>query len=353
MTELNTLTATKPSFFNKRLLPLLIFFSAGIIAYFLFLNPPKAEKKPKARPVLVVKASPVHKQSHQVSINSFGVVSPKTQGSLASQVSGSITQLGSKNGNQFQVGDFFKKGELLLTIDDSDYRLSLDIAKATLTEAKLRLTEEKARVKQAKKDWKRLGKGGEPSGLVLRKPQLASAQASIQSANASLKKAKLALSRTKINAPYDGRLLTKNVDIGQFVQAGATLATIFSTQKMQVRLPLNTQQQSLINLPEPKFGQPDNQLELPKVVFTSTAHNTQNVQIWHGQLLRAEAALDTNTRQLYVIAQIDDPFINTKQRPIKIGQFVQATIEGVILNDVYKIPRASLYLDQHVILWLF
>ena len=339
----------KTSMVKKRLLPLVVIVLAIVVAFLLMKNPPIANKKPLKRPELLVNTLTLKKQNHTVQVSSFGTVSPRTQGALVAQVSGIITQLGSNKGTQFQAGDFFEKGELLLTIDVRDYQLTVDIAKAALTEARLRLSEEKARVSQAKKDWKRLGKSGQPNNLVLRKPQLASAKAAIQSAKASLSKAKLNLERTKIKAPYSGRILEKKVDLGQFVNPGTALATIFATEVMEVRLPLNALQQRLIQLPEHSRNdaRPHHR---PKVRFISTGQFGHKNQTWQGEIVRTEAALDKNTRQLYVIAELEAPFRHTSQPSLKIGQFMQAQIEGIQLKNVFKIPRATLYSDHHVLL---
>jgi multidrug efflux system membrane fusion protein len=58
--------------------------------------------------------------------------------------------------------------------------------------------------------------------------------------------------------------------------------------------------------------------------------------------VRSEGVFDPATRMLYVVAQINEPFIRNEQRPaIRIGQFLSAKIEGRLLKDVYVIPRRA------------
>ncbi len=102
----------------------------------------------------------------------------------------------------------------------------------------LALAEEQARVDQAVQDWKRLNLDEEPSELVLRGPQLRRAQANVSSAEARLESAKRDLEKTEIKAPYAGRILTKIVDVGQFVSPGNQLAKIYAVDFAEVRLPL-------------------------------------------------------------------------------------------------------------------
>ena len=62
---------------------------------------------------------------------------------------------------------------------------------------------------------------------------------------------------------------------------------------------------------------------------------------WKARLVRAESSIDIASRQLFVIAQVDDPYKDDgSNRPqLKIGQFVQAKIEGQLLKDVFVLPR--------------
>ncbi len=86
------------------------------------------------------------------------------------------------------------------------------------------MEQELALAEVVKHDWESLGK--QAPDLGLRKPQIAAARAALQSAEAQLERAQVDLQRTVIRAPYAGRILEQNVDIGQFVSVGTTLAKI-------------------------------------------------------------------------------------------------------------------------------
>ncbi|MFO6425304.1 efflux RND transporter periplasmic adaptor subunit [Motilimonas sp. KMU-193] len=328
------------------ILPVLVLVVAGAIAWYLAVNRPQALTRPAAKaPVVSVAVMDLTLQQYPVSIQSFGTIQPRSQGALVSQISGSITKV-SPN---FVVGGFFEQGEVLVEIDNRDYVAAKQIAQAALTQAQLALVEEQARVEQAKRDWLRLGKG-KATELVLRKPQLAAAQANVTSARAKLEQAKLDLERTQIRAPYAGRLLTKQVDLGQFVGAGANLANIYAVDYVEVRLPLNQQQQALIDLPE-RYRQ---QTTLPnRPAVTISAQLGRQTFSWQGEIERTEGALDSNSRQLYAIARIDDPYgqQNQDKPPLKIGQFVDAKIAGQVLTDVLVVPRDAVYQGNQVIVF--
>jgi RND family efflux transporter MFP subunit len=331
----------------RRLFPLFILGSAVLIAIALHRYSPNADKRPKQarQSVLSVDVETIEPRDYQVEVASFGSITPRTEAVLVTQVSGIITQVSPS----FRDGGFFEKGQELLTIDDRDYRNAITIARADLANAELALAEEQARVAQAERDWARLGKGKPSSALVLRQPQLLVAQSNLASAKAKLEQAKLDLSRTRVIAPYAGRILNKEVDLGQFIANGSRLAQTYAIDYFEVRLPISLDQQSLLNLPD-EFKRGPQLSAQPKVSIKAN-YGRQSYQ-WDARLVRSEGALDTNSRQLYVVAQLDNPFgeANQGKPPLKVGQFVSATIEGRVLENVFVIPRISLYQGSQVVI---
>jgi hypothetical protein len=73
------------------------------------------------------------------------------------------------------------------------------------------------------------------------------------------------------------------------------------------------------------------------------AIGVENPASWKAQIVRTEGTLDEATKELFVIARIDDPFGRiSKTAPLRIGQPVRARIEGKILQKVFVLPRSSL-----------
>ncbi len=332
---------------RKIISPLIVLALSAAAVNYIVNNKPEPIKRPQARAQLSVEVVTLKPTNYQISLNSYGTVQPHTQGSLIPEVSGSIVSV-SKN---FREGRFFDQGEVLLKIDDRDYQSALVVARATLIQARFELAEERARAQQAQKDWQRLGEEGKPTALVLRQPQLASAQAKIASAQAMYRQAELDLERTKIRAPYAGRILSKVVDLGQYVNSGSSLATIYAIDFVEIRLPLNNRQLEFIETPELYRGnRPTTDISYPAII--ARARLGRNEYHWAGRIVRTEGAVDSNSRQLFVVARIDDPYGNdgSGQPPLKIGQFVEADIQGTLLSDVFVIPRSALRQDNQVAL---
>ncbi len=328
---------------KKLLIPIAIITATIVIMMAIFSNPPSNKRfKGKPQAQMTVDALTLTEQDFSLDIQSYGVVRPRTQSMLVAQVSGQVSFI-SEN---FRDGGFFEEGELLLSIDDRDYQAEVKIAEASLLSAKQNLLEEQARSKQALADWNRLGSGDAPSPLVLREPQLAAQQASVLSAQAKLEKAQIALERTKLIAPFAGRVLNKNVDLGQVVSNNSQLASIYATDYVEIRLPINNKDLPFINLPETYrsgeqvFGAGDVELSSDLV----------GEQRWQGHLVRTEGAIDDGSQQLYVIAQINDPYNLDRNigLPIKIGQYVTARIKGKIQSGALVIPNNAIYQGSYV-----
>jgi RND family efflux transporter MFP subunit len=314
-----------------------------LLLWLISTNPPHSPRGAAVKKALInVEVQTLALQPHQVMVESFGVVRPRVQSLLISQASGQITYV-SEN---FREGGFFKQGELLLKLDDRDHRVAVKSAQANVLVAKQGLQEEQARSKQAETDWQRLGNGEKANNLVLREPQLAAAKAQLLSAEAQLEKANLDLERSKIVAPYDGRILVRNVDLGQVVSNNSQLAELYAIDRVDVRLPIKNKDLPFIDLPE-NFRDGEKNPEGAIVSFHS---NLIGEQDWQGKVVRTEGAIDSLAQQLYVVAQINDPYKASEenQYPVKIGQYVSAKIYGKTIADALVIPNASIYQGSYV-----
>ncbi len=290
-------------------------------------------RKPRAnkRPMFRTKAMPLEAQDYTIKLSSQGEVRAHNATTLTAQVNGRISNISTK----FEDGAFFSKGDILLEIDPADYNTELTSSQAQLARAKANFAQEKARAKQALLNWKDAGFKEEPSDLVLRKPQLHEAEATVTSATSSVQRAVRNLERTKVRAPYDGRVSKRRVGLGQQVGGSTPLGDIFSTDFAEVRLPLTTRDLQYYTPPQ----RPGEHGKKNNITFSSIL--TGNDKHWQGTILRAEGELDEKSRQLFVIARIDDPFaLKSKSYPIYIGQPMRATIPAVMLKKVFIIPRA-------------
>ncbi|RKZ35310.1 MAG: efflux transporter periplasmic adaptor subunit [Gammaproteobacteria bacterium] len=328
-------------------LPLLVLVVSATIAFHTIANRPEPQRRSQPIAIPEVEVISLERTSYRVIAKTRGTVQPRTESTLIPEVSGRIVEVSSN----FRAGEFFEAGDVLLRIDPRDYESEAEISAAELIQARMTLAEEQARGDQAAREWQRLGEPGEPDALVLRKPQMTSARAAVQRAQARLAQTRLAVERTQIVAPYAGRVLEKNADLGQYVSTGTVLAKIYAVDYVEVRLPLSNRQLEYVDVPE--FYRSDEQREHrsgPPVRLS--ARIGRQVHAWEGRLVRAEGTIDTHSRQLFVIAQVDNPYAKGAENraPLKVGQFVEAAVEGQVLKDVFVIPRDALRAGESVML---
>ncbi len=319
----------------KVLLPVAVLVGCVAAAVAVMNNRPEPQTRPQFRSTTSVEATRLKRSSFPVSLRTQGTVTAAREGSLVPQVAGAITSV-SPN---FVVGGEFSAGEVLLEIDPRDFQIAVTLAEATFAQSKAALAEEQARADQAAADWKRLGRTGKPSDLTLRRPQLAAARASLEAARAQVQRARLDLDRTRITASYDGRIRAKHVDLGQYVNRGTALAEVYATDKMEIRLPLTSGQLGFVD-----FDKAPTEVTL-KASAGSELHQ------WDATIERTEGAVDASSRQLFAIAEVDNPYpVTAGREPLLIGQFVQAEVAGKTLENVFVIPRSALREDREVLI---
>lgn len=323
--------------------PVLVLLAGFAILKVLADTRPEPEKVDEAQRLISLYVDEVQADSVRVSVETQGEVRPKTEIELISQVSGRIVMM-SEN---FSDGASFAAGSTLLKIDDTDYQLALIRAQARVASAQTELERQQATRAIKEKEWQSDRKRGEqPTDFALNLTQVSEAEAMLRSAQADLRQANLDLQRTEIRVPFDGRVRLRNVGIGQFVAAGTSLGRVFSTDIVEVRLPLTDTQLVELNLP---LGYTAPSVEQAPVVHFSARLGHRDYQ-WQGRITRVNAAVDENTRLIYATAEVRDPYgaAANDGMPMAVGMFVNAQIDGVAERDAQVIPRLALRNDDQV-----
>lgn len=301
---------------------------------------PKPEKKDEGPGAVAVQVADVQARATRLSITVQGQATPRTQAALAAQVSGRIVAVDPA----FAAGGAFRKGQTLVRIDDADYRLAVIRARAQVAQAREGVAREEAEAELARSDWQALGQGQKASPLALREPQLAQAKAALDAAQAQLRGAELDLERTNVRAPFDGRVRSKKLNVGDFVGPGAIVGEVFATDVMEVRIPLADGDLALLQTPV-GFNASAARAGAP-------AHLTAQVggqeRRWEGRLVRTEAAVDAQTRLVYGTVEVRDPFGARLGAPLAPGLFVTAHIDGAKAETFAAAPRSALKRNEFI-----
>jgi RND family efflux transporter MFP subunit len=325
----------------KVVAPLLVI--AGSIGGYALLQatkpePEKNDEGPRPTSVYTVD---VQRDSVALEVTAQGEVRARTEIDLVSEVGGRVIEVSP----EFIEGGRVEPGVTLLRIEDTDYRLALSEAKARLADAELAVQQALADQDVARKQ---LRNDPNASDLALKKPQVAQARAQREAARAKLEQAQLDLERTSLALPFTGRVAETRVHVGQFISPGTVLGRVFATEVVEVRLALNNRQLASLGLPIGYTAETGGGLDVTlRAAVAGREHR------WQGKLVRLDASVDPDTRMLYAIAEVVDPYgsaASSEGMPLAVGLFVEATIEGEQLDDAVSIPANALRAGDRVYL---
>ncbi|WP_261389333.1 efflux RND transporter periplasmic adaptor subunit [Ferrimonas balearica] len=300
---------------------ILLLFVGAAVGLASLKQPP--EKKEQAEVLPIVEVVEVAKSAHRVHLRSYGVVQAKRRTQLVAEISGRLVELSPK----FVRGEWVRQGELLARIEPADYQADLMQAQANLAQAEAQLQEEVARGKVAEREWQGVIEGIPPE-LGLRKPQLAKEQANVRSAQAALARAQRNLERTEIRAPFDGLIVARDVDLGQYINVSLKLGEVQGTEVAEIRLPVPPEDMEFLA-----------SLDGAEVMLTQTL--AERELSWQATLVRSEGVVNDDNRMVYLVAEIADPYGLEQDRPhpLKFGSFVNARIAGRQIDGLVNLPR--------------
>ncbi|MDD9962149.1 MAG: efflux RND transporter periplasmic adaptor subunit [Gammaproteobacteria bacterium] len=311
----------------------LLVLAVGVgVAALIVATGPTTVKQPSRPDIPVVQATPVQPRWVQMTVRAHGEVMPKTESNLVAEVAGRVVSVAPA----MVSGGFFAKDDVLVEIESVDYRVALEQARA-------RLASRRSDLDTAEKDFDRLEELAKTqfvseSARDAASNQLAVASAASRSAQASLERAERDLARTQITAPYDGRVRTERLDVGQFVNRGETIAALYSIDYAEVRLPIRDVDLAFLplSLANRQSDEPPPKARL-RAEFAGAEH------FWVADIVRTEGELDPLTRMVNVVAQVPKPYEPAgASPPLTVGLFVEAEIFGNWVEDVFIVPRTAL-----------
>ena len=284
-----------------------------------------------------------------------GTVRPAREVNVAPQVGGKVSSVHSA----FVSGGRVEAGQTLFEIEDEDYRYRVEVAMADVAARQVALLEAEEQAEIAADEYENFARRqaddslAEPSSLTLRQPQLQAAEAALARDEARLAEARLALSRTEITAPFDGYVRVESVDAGQIVAPGQVVGSLFAADAAEILVSLPDSDAALIpGLWELRAGDDSRQVAARVIAEYGEQRFT-----WSGYVDRAEVSVDSQTRTADVVIRVPDPFtagspVNGSAAggnpPLLVGEYVDVEIEGVVMANIYRIPRAALQAGNEV-----
>ncbi len=131
----------------------------------------------------------------------------------------------------FEVGQKVKKGKVLVQIDS-------DLLQAQINAARSNLKNAKAKMNNAQKDYLRYKKLLETNTITQKEYddiflKNNSSQSNVEVLEARLKELEIKYEKNKIKAPFDGVIIEKNTNLGEWSKSGQTIATIVDVSKLE------------------------------------------------------------------------------------------------------------------------
>ena len=277
------------------------------VAVFILLTSIRQEppKKPAENLAMLVEVAVLEPVDARFPVRSQGTVRPRTETVLSAEVSGAIVDISPK----FIPGGVFNADEVLMRIDPTNYRVAVTQAEALVRQRQIEY--------EGAKKLRSQGYRAES--------EYASAAAALATAEAELVRAQRNLERTSIRLPYAGMVRSKDADLGQFVNPGTRLGVTFATDYAEVRLPLTDRDLAFVDLPY-------------------AAEQRGKLVEWPARIVRSEGVVDESSRVTYAVAKVDDPYaLDSDHEPLPMGTFVTASIDGVAMQGLLRVPRHALH----------
>lgn len=316
---------------------------AGGVGSFIILKAlkPAPEQIKQALLVPSVQTTPLEYRHSPLLIEGNGIVIPRAEISLASQVNGEVVNIH----QNLVTGGALAEGEVIIQIDPRSFAANLAEAEANQTANMSTLSFINKQIERLESLLTDGFTGAEDMDDALNRRD--QTLAAIARQNAIIDNRKLELERTAIKAPFSGRIISENVDIGDIVSPGRELARFYASDAVEIVTALS----------------PDDSRFIPGLWNnTSDNHRRAWVTVNHGGLVyqweayvdRVEADIDRVTRTVDVVVRVPNPFIPgslishnessivVEPPPLLVGMYSTVAIEGINVKNNFVLPVNAL-----------
>ena len=318
---------------ERRGLPLAVLAAGGLGALVFALGRPTAPGLPPVDSTPLVRAVRAQPSDWQHIVRAEGTIRARTNTDLVPQVSGLVSWISPA----LRAGGLFEEGEVLLIIEPRDHEIAVKRALAAVTRARGQLQLAELHLKRERDLMSRAAAAQADLDEAIARETTASA--AVLETEAALEQAQVDLERTALVAPFDGRVVEKSVDIGQFVTRGVAAASLYSIDTVEVSLPIRDDELLFANLRMEHRGG-EMVFEGPPVVLR--AHFAGGDYSWLGRIVRTGARIDPRSRMVHVVAEVANPYAQVGDEgrpPLAVGLFVDAEIQGRRDEGVFVLPR--------------
>jgi HlyD family secretion protein len=279
------------------------------------------------------KTAPVERGTIVSVVNATGTINPMTMVQVGSQVTGMVQSLNA------DFNSVVKKDQIVAQIDPFPYRARRDQASANLANARASVLKAKADQSQRKRELDRV------QSLIKQQfvsqndvdmamtayegaaAQLAVAEAAVKQAQAALEAAELDLTYTVIKSPIDGVVISRQVEVGQRVNASMSIPVIFVVAQDLTKMQVDA------NVSEADIG---GMAEGKEVAFTVDAYPGERFQGKIRQVRNSPISVQ-NVVTYDVVVGVDNPDLR-----LKPGMTANVSITVARKDGIIKVPNSAL-----------
>jgi len=258
-----------------------------------------AQAKSFAPPPESVSATTIESQQWQPTLSAVGSIAPVQGVNVSAEVSGVIRKIA------FESGAVVKKGDLLLALDTAQEQAALSSAEAQAQLKKLNF-ERTIKLREAK---------------VTTPAEEDTARAEATQADAQVRNIQATIAQKTIRAPFAGRLGIRQINVGEFLNAGSPVVSLQSFDPVYV-----------------DFSLPQNQLSKLKTGLSiELKTDALSTERFSGTLTTINSEVDAATRNIKLQGTLRNP-----KGLLRTGMFVEASVVLPETKKVIAVPTTAI-----------
>ena len=223
-----------------------------------------------------------------------------------------------------RVGKYFKKGDLLYSIDNKEASYNLKAQKSSLVTLITQMMPDiKFDYPQSFDKWQKYLTNFDINKPISALPKHDSNQEkyfidgrNLHSQYFQIKSLETNLAEYNIYAPFSGVITAANIFPGSLISPGQILCSMINTNQYEIASPVRLEELKYI-----KIGQ--------KVTLSSDGLD----QTWYGQIQRIGTQIDESTQNIPL-------YISVSGKGLKDGMFLKGEISGKEIENVFELPKS-------------
>ncbi|MGB2804602.1 MAG: efflux RND transporter periplasmic adaptor subunit [Candidatus Zixiibacteriota bacterium] len=263
-------------------------------------------------------------------VTANGRIVPKTDVQISAYIPAKITKL------PVEEGDVVQKGQLLVQLDDTEYRAAVNRSRAELASAKASMEQAQLVFNRQKELFGKKLSSEEQYDMA--RTDLDLAKARHQQAAASLDQTRYNLSKTTMTSPMDGIVTSLNAEVGEIVMIGTmnnpgtVIMTVSDMSEIETEVEVDE-----TDIAQVKLGQ---ETEISIDAYPDTTFKGRVTEIGHTARVSGLGTQDQVTNFLVKVMLIDE--VST----IRPGMSASVDITTDSRTDVLSVPIQAVVMRE-------